>query len=96
MAFPTMHSGQSRRMLRRVLRACRALGRRPLPAWGEVEHEQPGTWVTVLTGDMGNTFPVLFRSVAVAPVDPVGNAQRCPQVHRPEAWVYAGDHRHAR
>ena len=33
--------------------------------------EQPGTWVTVLTGDMGNTFLVLF-SPAVAVVGPVG------------------------
>src|SRR5215510_9567261 len=40
---------------------------------------------------MGNTFPVLFRSVAVVPVDPVGNAQRCPQVHRRhDVWVCAG------
>src|SRR5262249_57089881 len=46
--------------------------------------EQPGTWVTLLTGNMGNTFLVLFSLVAVvvAPVDPVGNAQRCPHVHR--------------
>jgi hypothetical protein len=26
-----------------------------------------GTWVTVLTGDMGNTFLVLFSSVASLP-----------------------------
>src|SRR5262245_21758857 len=59
--------------------------------------EQPGTWVTVLTGDMGNTFPVLFRSVAVVPVDPVGNAQRCPQVHRRhDVWVCAGGPRNGR
>src|SRR5262252_8643958 len=61
--------------------------------------EQPGTWATVLTGDMGNTFPVLFRSVAavVGPVDPVGNASsRCPQVHRLGAWVCADDRRGAR
>src|ERR687898_457040 len=54
--------------------------------------ERPGTWVTVLTDDMGNTFLVSFRSVAavvVAPVDPVGNAQRCPQVHGRGAWVCA-------
>src|SRR5262245_23408083 len=59
--------------------------------------EQPETWVTVLTGDMGNTFPVLFRSVAVVPVDPVGNAQRCPQVHRRHVvWVCAGGPRNGR
>src|SRR5262249_53568832 len=60
--------------------------------------EQPATWVTVLTGDMGNTFPVLFRSaVVVGPVDPVGNASsRCPQVHRPFALVCAGGRHHAR
>ena len=47
--------------------------------------EQPGTWVTDLTGDMGNTFPVLFRSglvAVVAPVDPLGDTLRRPQVHR--------------
>src|SRR5215211_8703754 len=38
--------------------------------------EQPGTWVTLLTGDMGNTFPVLFRSAAAAPVDPVARTSR--------------------
>src|SRR5262249_30128687 len=47
--------------------------------------EQPGTWVTVLTGDMGYTFLVLFSHVAAAavvgPVGPVGNAfSRWPQV----------------
>src|SRR5262245_16673801 len=63
----------------------------------ELGAEQPGTWVTVLTGDMGNTFPVLFRSVAVVPVDPVGNAQRCPQVHRRhDVWVCAGGPRNGR
>src|SRR5215510_7727767 len=63
----------------------------------ELGREQPGTWVTVLTGDMGNTFPVLFRSVAVVPVDPVGNAQRCPQVHRRhDVWVCAGGPRNGR
>src|SRR5215204_379420 len=54
--------------------------------------EQPGTWVTVLTGDMGNTFPGLFTPIAavvVAPVDPVGSAQRCPHVHRRYVWVCA-------
>ena len=37
---------------------------------------------------MGNTFLVLFSppAVAVATVDPVGNAQRCPQVHRRRFW----------
>src|SRR5215211_1921685 len=57
--------------------------------------EQPGTWVTLLTGDMGNTFLVLFRSAAAAaPVDPVGNASsRCPQVHGPGASVCIGDRR---
>src|ERR1700732_3282691 len=58
---------------------------------------QPGTWVTVLTGDIGNTFLVLFSpsTVAVRAVDPVGNAQRCPQVHS-RAWVCAGGCHHAR
>ncbi|MFL5259641.1 MAG: endonuclease domain-containing protein [Hyphomicrobiales bacterium] len=55
--------------------------------------EQPGTWVTVLTGNMGNTFPVLFTLVVV-PVDPVGNAQRCPQVHRRVGEACAGDRHH--
>ena len=57
--------------------------------------EQPTTWVTFQTGDMGNTFLVLFSSVAaaVAAVDPVGNAQRCPQVHRAGLLVCAGDRR---
>ncbi|HEV7984414.1 MAG TPA: hypothetical protein VGP86_16100, partial [Xanthobacteraceae bacterium] len=46
---------------------------------------QPGTWVTLLTDDVGNTFLVSFRSALVVvvalPVDPVGNAfLRCPQV----------------
>src|SRR5215831_14969123 len=65
---------------------------------GALGAEQPATWVTVLTGDMGNTFPVLFRSaVVVGPVDPVGNASsRCPQVHRPFALVCAGGRHHAR
>jgi hypothetical protein len=60
--------------------------------------EQPATWVTLLTGDMGNTFLVLFSSVvaAVGTVDPVGNAQRCPHVHRRAALVCAGDRRHGR
>ena len=45
---------------------------------------QPGTWVTGLTDDMGDTILPMFSSaVAVAAVDPVGNAQRCPQVHQP-------------
>ncbi len=65
----------------------------PLPEGeGRRQPEQPATWVTLLTGDMGNTFLVLFRAVAavVGPVDPVGNAQRCPAVHRLEAWVCEG------
>jgi len=44
---------------------------------------QPGTWVTLLTDDMGNTFLVLFSSVSVA--EPVGlwaTPLRCPHVHR--------------
>ena len=32
--------------------------RRPPP--GNPSPEQPGTWVTVLTGDMGNMFQFLF------------------------------------
>src|SRR6266571_1843483 len=60
--------------------------------------EQPGTWVTVLTGDMGNTFLVLF-SPAVAVVGPVGlwgTRQGSPQVHGPGALACADDRRHAR
>ena len=44
---------------------------------------QPGTWVTLLTDDMGNTFLVLFSSVSVA--EPVGlwaTPLRCPHVRR--------------
>ena len=33
--------------------------RAPLPV-EEGDSEQPGTWVTVLTGDMGNMFQFLF------------------------------------
>jgi hypothetical protein len=54
--------------------------------------EQPVTWVTVLTGDMGNTFPVLFMS-SVAVVGPVGlwlTRQGYPQVHRPGVWTLSG------
>src|SRR6187200_1786043 len=54
--------------------------------------EQPGTWVTVLTGDMGNTFPVLFRSAVVA--DAVGlwaTRLRCPQIHSGDVSACAGD-----
>jgi hypothetical protein len=66
---------------------------------------QPGTWVTLLTDDVGNTFLVSFRSALVVvvvvalPVDPVGNAfLRCPQVHRfcAGAWVCADGRRHGR
>ena len=59
---------------------------RPLP------REQPGTWVTEQTDDMGNTIPVLFRSgIAVAEaVDPVGKGQPCPQIHARCVLVFAG------
>ena len=58
---------------------------------------QPGTWVTILTGDMGNTFLVLFRSVVAAAaaqrimrfwqvrsaVTPAGMPQLPPELARP-------------
>jgi hypothetical protein len=45
--------------------------------------ERPGTWVTLLTGDMGNTFLALFSSGAVvARVGLWATRLRCPQVHR--------------
>ncbi len=59
--------------------------------------EQPGTWVTVLTGDMGNTFLVLFSPAAavVGPVGLWGTRQGSPQVHGPGALACADDRRHA-
>src|SRR3954447_16697868 len=54
--------------------------------------EQPGTWVTVLTGDMGNTFPVLFRSAVVAAaVGLWATRLRCPQIHSGDVSACAGD-----
>ena len=50
--------------------------------------------VTVLTNDIGNTFPVSFRFVVAEAVDPVGNTSSCcPQVHGLSAWVYIADRR---
>src|SRR5262245_8402507 len=89
---PPLPGGERSARLARRVRGSRAIESHAPP-----HPEQPGTWVTVLTGDMGNTFPVLFRSVAVVPVDPVGNAQRCPQVHRRhDVWVCAGGPRNGR
>jgi len=44
------------------------------PSSGALAREQPVTWVTVQTDDMGNTILVSFRSVVVGAVDPEGNA----------------------
>ena len=59
--------------------------------------EQPGTWVTVLTGDMGNTFPVLFRSAVVDAVGLWATRLRCPQIHSSDVSACGGDRwRHER
>ena len=54
--------------------------------------------MTDLTDDMGDTILVPFRSGAAAAeaVDPVGNAQCCPQVHRRRVWVCASGRRGGR
>src|SRR5579871_930619 len=57
---------------------------------------QPGTWVTLLTDDMGNTFLVLFRSSCCCfwACGHVVNAQRCPHVHRSAVSACAGGYPH--
>ena len=54
---------------------------------GKRARVQPGTWVTGLTGDMGNSFLVSF--MVVGPVGLWASRQGRPHVHRSVACVWS-------
>ena len=58
---------------------------RTIPVWaGDKVDTCSETWWTHFSITRGRF------AVVVGPVDPVGNAERCPQVHRPRSHLPAG------